>query len=108
MKGKKTVLFICTENAARSQMAEGFLRAMYGNRFDVFSAGSNPSVVNPRAIMVMAERNIDISNHRSKSIDEFNRIEFDYVVTVCDHAKEVCPFRPGAHTRITVLKILLP
>ena len=92
---KKKVLFICTHNSARSQMAEGFLRELYGNRFDAYSAGTHPSRVNPYAIEVMKEKNIDLSNHTSKSIDQFREMEFDYVVTVCDGAKETCPVFPN-------------
>lgn len=92
---KKKVLFICTHNSARSQMAEGFMNALYGDRYEAYSAGIEPAKVNPYAIEVMAEIGIDISKHRSKSIEEFRRKNFDYVVTVCDHAKEACPFFPG-------------
>lgn len=94
-KEKKRVLFICTHNAARSQMAEGLVRALYGNRCEVFSAGTDPGIVSPFAIKVMAEIGLDISSHYSKSIQEFSNQSFDYVVTVCDHAKESCPFFPG-------------
>ena len=92
---KKKVLFICTHNSARSQMAESFLRELYGNRFDAYSAGTHPSRVNPYAMEVMKEKNIDLSNHTSKSIDQFREMEFDYVVTVCDGAKETCPVFPN-------------
>ena len=92
---KKKVLFICTHNSARSQMAEGFLRAMYGDYYDVYSAGIEPSKVNPYAIKVMAEIGIDISTQYSKNIDVFSGIKFDYVVTVCNQAKERCPFFQG-------------
>lgn len=92
---KKKVLFICTHNSARSQMAEGFLRALYGNKFDAYSAGTHPSRVNSYAIEVMKEKNIDLSDHTSKSIDQFREMEFDYVVTVCDGAKETCPVFPN-------------
>ncbi len=91
---KKKVLFICTHNSARSQIAEGFLRALYGNKFDAYSAGTHPSGVNSYAIEVMKEKNIDLSDHTSKSIDQFREMEFDYVVTVCDGAKETCPVFP--------------
>ena len=94
-KEKRRVLFICTHNAARSQMAEGLVRALYGNRYEVFSAGTDPGIVSPFAIKVMAEIGLDISSHYSKSIQEFSNQSFDYVVTVCDHAKESCPFFPG-------------
>lgn len=75
-------------------MAEGFLRALYGKKFDAYSAGTHPSGVNPCAIEVMKEKNIDLSDHTSKSIDQFREMEFDYVVTVCDGAKETCPVFP--------------
>ena len=93
---KKRVLFICTHNAARSQMAEGLLRALYGNRYEVFSAGTEPGRVSPYAIRVMAEIGIDIVAHRSKGLQEFLDQKFDYVITVCDHAKESCPYFPGS------------
>jgi arsenate reductase len=92
---KEKVLFICTHNSARSQMAEGFLRSLYSDRFDAYSAGTQPSGLNPYAVQVMAEIGIDISSHRSKSVDEFFNTEIDYVITVCDHAKQICPFFPG-------------
>ena len=76
-------------------MAEGFLNALYGDKYEAYSAGIKPTKVNPYAIRVMAEIGVDISTHRSKSIKEFHGKNFDYVVTVCDHAKEVCPFFPG-------------
>lgn len=93
---RKKVLFICTHNSARSQMAEGILRDLYGERFEALSAGSKPTAVDPRAISVMAEIGIDISPHRSKSVSEFYGKDIDYVVTLCSDAKEVCPFFPGA------------
>lgn len=93
---KKKVLFICTQNSARSQMAEGLLRSMYGDRFEIFSAGTNPWRVNPFAIEAMKKAGVDISSHRSKSIDEFMEVEIDYAVTVCDNAKESCPYFPEA------------
>ncbi len=92
---KKKVLFICTNNSARSQMAEGLLNTLHGDRYEAYSAGLEPTEVNPYAINVMAEINIDISKQRSKSIEKFRRDSFDYVVTVCNHAKEVCPIFPG-------------
>jgi|Deesub1362A_J573_1020465.scaffolds.fasta_scaffold00484_7 arsenate reductase len=93
--GSKKILFLCTENSARSQMAEGLMRSMFGDKFEVYSAGVKPKGVNPYAIRVMAEIGIDISTQRSKSIDEFRGWEFDYVVTVCDTLREICPFFPG-------------
>ena len=91
----KKALFICTHNSARSHMAEGFLNALYADRYTAFSAGTEPSNVNPYAVRIMQEIGIDISDHRSKSVDEFMDQDLDYVVTVCDHAKEACPFFPG-------------
>ena len=95
MPDKKRVLILCTGNSARSQMAEGLLRNDAGNRFEVFSAGTRPSQVRQEAIAVMRELGIDISGHRSKSVDEFTGQNFDYIVTVCDNAKESCPIFPG-------------
>ncbi|MGQ9627284.1 MAG: arsenate reductase ArsC [Anaerolineae bacterium] len=89
---KRKILFLCTTNSCRSQMAEGILRNFYGNKFEAFSAGAKPSYVHPFAVKVMAEIGIDISNQRSKSVEEFTGQEFDYVITLCgDYAKEVCP-----------------
>jgi arsenate reductase len=95
---KPRVLILCTGNSARSQMAEGLLRHDAGDRFNVYSAGTRPTQVRPEAITVMQELGIDISGHRSKSVDEFASQDFDYVVTVCDNAKASCPVFPG-HTK---------
>jgi len=95
MSKKKRVLFICTHNSARSQMAEGLMKALYPDRYEVFSAGTEPWGVNHYAIKVMAEIGLDISQNRAKGVDEFVNMEFDYVVTVCDHARQTCPFFPG-------------
>lgn len=92
---KKRVLFLCTHNSARSQMAEGLLNHLFGDRYEAYSAGTNPSGVNPLAVEVMREIGIDISRQRSKSLEEFEGMEFDYVVTLCDGAKEECPYFPG-------------
>lgn len=92
---RKKVLFICTHNSARSQMAEGFLRDYFPDDFEGFSAGTAPTFVNPNSILVMQEAGIDIGTHRAKSVEEFSDVHFDYVVTVCDGAKEACPFFPG-------------
>jgi len=100
MPGKKRVLILCTGNSARSQMAEGLLRHDGGDRFEVFSAGTKPSSVRPEAISVMREIGIDVSDHRSKSVDEFAQSDFDYVLTVCDRAKESCPVYPGHANRL--------
>ncbi len=97
---KKRILILCTGNSARSQMAEGLLRHCAGGRFEVFSAGTRPSQVRPEAIAVMRELGIDISGHRSKSVDEFTGQSFDYVLTVCDNAKEGCPVFPGRSAMI--------
>lgn len=94
-KSKKEVLFICNHNSARSQMAEGLLKSLNGEYYDVYSAGSNPSTVNPYAVKVLEEVNVDISSNRSKSLKEFEGFEFDYVVTVCGGEGEVCPFFQG-------------
>jgi len=92
---KKRVLFICTHNSARSQMAEGFLNTLYGDRYEAHSAGVTPARINPYVVKAMAEIGIGISKNRSKSIEEFRRENFNYVVTVCDSARETCPFFPG-------------
>lgn len=100
---KQRVLILCTGNSARSQMAEGWLRHLAGDRYEVHSAGTHPSVINPLAIAVMRERGIDISEaagHRSKSLDEYRNQPFDYVITVCDQAAEACPIFPGPAQRI--------
>lgn len=97
---KQRVLILCTGNSARSQMAEGLLRDMAGDRFDVVSAGTVASFVRPQAIEVMAEEGIDISDHHSKSVDVFVGQPFDYVITVCDNANETCPAFPGRAERI--------
>ena len=94
------VLILCTGNSARSQMAEGLLRAMAGDRFEVASAGTRPATVRPEAIAVMREMGIDISSHRSKHVDEFADQTFDYVLTVCDNARETCPIYPGFTNRL--------
>lgn len=100
MSAKKRVLILCTGNSARSQMAEGLLRHDASNGFEVASAGVEPTRVRPEAVEVMSEIGIDISAHRSKSVDEFAGQEFDYVITVCDNANEHCPIFPGNTKRI--------
>jgi arsenate reductase (thioredoxin) len=94
------VLILCTGNSARSQMAEGLLRHNGGANYEVYSAGVEPSFVRPEAIAVMQDIGIDISGHRSKSVDEFLGQEFDYIITVCDNAKEHCPIFPGKAKRL--------
>ena len=95
MKAKKKVLFLCTGNSCRSQMAEGWARHLKGADFDGYSAGIEVHGLNPLAVKVMGEVGIDISGHRSRHVNEFQDTVFDYVVTVCDHAYESCPHFPG-------------
>ena len=90
------VLFLCTHNSARSQMAEGLLRARGGGAYEVFSAGTQATAVRPEAIQVMAELGIDVSGQESKLLDRYLSESFDWVVTVCDRARESCPVFPGA------------
>lgn len=97
---KEKVLFICTHNAARSQMAEGLLRTLYGDYYEAYSGGLEPSSVNPYAIKVMAEIGIDISGQHSKGIEGFYEMTIDHVVTVCDHAHQKCPFFAGGKNYI--------
>ena len=94
------VLILCTANSARSQMAEGLLRREAGPSRQVFSAGTKPTRVRPEAIAVMREAGIDISGHHSKSVEEFLGQDFDYVITVCDNARETCPVFPARTRRI--------
>ena len=100
MSDRKRVLILCTGNSARSQMAEGLLRHLGGGRFEVESAGTHPGSVRPEAVAAMREVGIDISGHRSKSVEEFAGREFDAVITVCDHAREHCPVFPGRTERV--------
>jgi len=95
---RKTVLFLCTGNSARSQMAEGILRQVASERFDVSSAGTAPKGVHPRTIEVLGEIGIDATGQASTNLLEFVNTKFDYVITVCDNAKEQCPVFPGAHS----------
>ncbi|ARA93768.1 low molecular weight phosphatase family protein [Rhodothermaceae bacterium RA] len=95
MPDKKRVLFVCTHNSARSQMAEGLLRAMAGDRYEVMSAGTEPRGVHPLAVEAMREIGIDISGHRSEHVDRYLDPPADIVVTVCDSAKEACPYVPA-------------
>jgi arsenate reductase (thioredoxin) len=97
---KARVLFLCTHNSARSQMAEGYLRHLAGDRFEVASAGTEARGVHPLAVRAMAEDGIDISGHRSKTLDQFLEATWDYVVTVCDSANETCPLFPRAAMRV--------
>lgn len=97
---KKRVLFLCTHNSARSQMAEGLLRRLGGDAFEVFSAGTEKTRVHPLAIEAMRESGIDITDQSSKTLDAFEGEHFDYVITVCDRANDSCPVFPGATERI--------
>ncbi len=93
---KNRVLFLCTGNSCRSQMAEGWLRHLAGDRFEVSSAGTHPVGLNPYAVTVMGEASVDISHHVSERVDPHLNQHFDYVITVCDRAQETCPIFPGA------------
>ena len=95
---KKRILILCTGNSARSQMAEGLFRAKAPDLVDVYSAGTKPKALNPLAIQVMKELNIDISDHESKDVSIYEGQAFDLVITVCDNVKESCPVFPGAKT----------
>jgi arsenate reductase len=92
---KKKILVLCTGNSCRSQIAEGYLRHFAGDRVEIYSAGVETHGVNPRAVQIMAEDDIDISRHTSNNVEEYRGITFDYIITVCDNAKERCPFFPG-------------
>lgn len=91
----KNIMFLCTGNSCRSQMAEGFCRKYWGHVFNVYSAGTKKHGMNERAMKVMKETGVDISSHYSKTTDDLPKVTFDYVITVCDAAKESCPFFPG-------------
>lgn len=96
MANKLRILFLCTGNSCRSQMAEGWTRALKGDVIEAYSAGIETHGLNPNAVQVMAEAGVDISGHHSKLLNELKDVEFDYVVTVCGHANENCPFFPGS------------
>jgi arsenate reductase (thioredoxin) len=97
---RSRVLFLCTHNSARSQMAEGLLRHLAGDRFEVMSAGTEATHVRPLAVRAMDEIGIDISGQESKTLDRYLKEPFDHVITVCDDANEACPFFPGAANRL--------
>lgn len=97
---KKKVLVLCTGNSCRSQMAEGWLRHFAANQAEIYSAGVETHGVNPKAIEVMKEAGIDISQHTSNNMEEYINIDFDYIITVCDNAKERCPYFPGNAKKI--------
>jgi arsenate reductase len=95
MADKARILFLCTGNSCRSQMAEAWTRHLKGNQFEAYSAGVEPRRVDPRAIKAMAEAGIDISRQKSKDVDALGSMEFDYVITLCDNARESCPYFPA-------------
>lgn len=97
---KKNVLVLCTGNSCRSQLAHGYLQHFAGDRINVYSAGLETHGVNPRAIATMRDDGIDISGHTSNNLTEYLQIPFDYIITVCDHASEHCPFFPGNAKRL--------
>ncbi|MBM3296088.1 MAG: arsenate reductase ArsC [Candidatus Aminicenantes bacterium] len=97
---RRTVLFVCTHNSGRSQMAEAYVNSLFPDRFQAFSAGTEPTELNRAVAAVMAEEGIDLSGHRAKDVSEFAGREFDCVVTVCDRAQESCPYFPGGGRRI--------
>ncbi len=102
MNQKITVLFLCTGNSCRSQMAEGWTRHLKSMQIEVFSAGIETHGLNPDAVKVMSEAGVDISNHKSQHIDDFKETPLDYIITVCGHAHETCPFFPSESTVIHV------
>ena len=95
MYGKKRILYLCTGNSCRSQMAEAWTRHLRGDEFEIYSAGVAPRGIDPRAVKAMAEVGVDISGQKSKSMDMLGEIEMDYVITLCDNAKETCPYFPA-------------
>jgi arsenate reductase (thioredoxin) len=97
---KPRVLFLCTHNSARSQMAEGLLRHLAGDRFEAHSAGTEATRVKPEAVAVMGEIGVGVSDQESKTLERYLREPFDYVITVCDEANEACPVFPGAKNRL--------
>jgi len=92
---KKRVLFVCTHNSARSQMAEAFLNSIYGDRYETSSAGTEPTKINPYVVAAMKQIGLDLSNNQAKSVDEFMGQKLDLIITLCDEAQETCPFFPG-------------
>jgi len=100
MSDKKNVLVLCTGNSCRSQLLHGYLEQLLGERASVYSAGVEVHGLNPRAVRVMAEDGVDISHHTSNHVDEYAAVPFDYVITVCDHANEVCPVFPSTAKKL--------
>ncbi|MGE5553542.1 MAG: arsenate reductase ArsC [Betaproteobacteria bacterium] len=101
-RGLLRILFLCTGNSCRSQMAEGWVKALHGGRIEAFSAGTEPAGVNPLAVQVMREAGVDLSGHRSKHLSEFLGREFDCAITLCDDAHAACPVFPGARQTVHV------
>jgi arsenate reductase len=97
---KQKILVLCTGNSCRSQIAEGYLRKFAGDKAEIYSAGVETHGVNPRAVETMQEDGIDISNHTSNNVNEYRNIDFDFVITVCDNAKERCPYFPTKAVKI--------
>jgi arsenate reductase len=97
---KKSVLFLCTHNAARSQIAEAILNKLYGDRYTAFSAGTDPTQIDPLVVLVMNEIDIDMTNYQSKGLNIFKDSTLDYVITLCDQAKESCPYFPGGNLHL--------
>jgi len=108
MEKKIKILFLCTGNSCRSQMAEGWTRALKSDKIEVFSAGIETHGLSPNAVEVMKEAGVDISDHKSQNINEFKDYDFDYVITVCGHAHETCPFFPGNSKVIHKVLMILP
>lgn len=100
MLPKLNILFLCTGNSCRSQMAEGWTRALHGDRIEAYSAGTDPKGIDTRAVLAMAEAGVDLAGQRSKRVDDLGDVSFDFVVTVCDHAREHCPVLPGTTSTV--------
>ena len=100
MSAKKNILVLCTGNSCRSQLLHGYLEQLLGDRAMVYSAGIETHGLNPRAVRVMAEDGVDIAHHTSNHVDEYAAVPFDYVLTVCDHANEVCPIFPSTAKKL--------
>ncbi|MBC7360455.1 MAG: arsenate reductase ArsC [Desulfacinum sp.] len=102
MSERKRILYLCTGNSCRSQMAEAWTRAIHGDRYEVFSAGVEPKGMDPRAVRVMEEAGVSLAGQRSKSVEELPQVDFHFVITLCSHAQESCPFFPASTRRMHV------
>ncbi|SHF97542.1 arsenate reductase [Desulfacinum infernum DSM 9756] len=102
MSERKRILYLCTGNSCRSQMAEAWTRAIHGDRYEVFSAGVEPKGIDPRAVRVMEEAGVPLSGQRSKSVEDLPKVDFHFVITLCSHAQESCPFFPASTRRMHV------